>query len=209
MSDKRHRQPVGDSLDGTSIDRDLAELLSIEPSPEFAAGVRRRIQDARALRRAPFRWWAAVAAAAALALLVMFASRASRMEEEPRQATTPPPSDVVLKTVPGPTPVATAPARGLADMASRPRVRSVPARSAKEWPVEPEVLVPRDRLRAIERLQDLIVAGTLTEKDLPRLDGDAPAVGDIRPAPLTIPPLTVPDVGVVAGPVSSTGRSRR
>jgi hypothetical protein len=199
MPDTRRAQSVAGSLDRTSIDRDLAALLSIDPSPEFAAGVRRRVDGARASHPVPFRWWAAGAAVAALALLAAFLPRAPQVET-PRVATTRP-SDVVLE--------APAAAHPIESSTRRPRAASAGVRRAPESPAEPEVLVPADRLRAIARLQELIVAGALTEADLPRRDSAPAAAVDIQPAPLTILPLIVPDVAVVAGPAAATGQSRR
>lgn len=204
MSDTRHRQSVGDPSDATPIDRALSELLSVEPSPEFAAGVRRRIQAERASRPAPFAWWIGLASAAALALVVLLVTRPSRVEDRSRQVTTAtPPADVVLTNARSQPPVERAVrARPAVRPATRSRAVIIPAGVAQEVAPEPEVLVPRDQLRAIARMQELIVSGALSEKDLPRADSASAGMG-IQPAPLAIPSLTVHDVEVVTGPVGS------
>jgi hypothetical protein len=58
-----------------NLDRELARLRAIEPSPEFAAKVRARIAEEPA--RSTSWWWvlAALPAAAAVALAVSFATR--------------------------------------------------------------------------------------------------------------------------------------
>jgi len=191
----------------TALDRELTELLSIAPSPEFAARVRERIGDEPAPGRTRPTWWLGFAAAAALILAVVFASRAWRSEEAPRQARTA--SDRLLPPV-AETPRVDASPRSAAPTkraATPPRVVVARARATTRVPAEVEVLVSGDQLRAIARLQQLMVNGQLTEDNLP--PAAAAGATDLRPAPLAIAPLTLPAVESVSGPDGSRPRSDR
>jgi hypothetical protein len=70
-----------------------------------------------------------------------------------------------------------------------------------------EVLVSRDQLRAIARLQELVAKGDLTVAN--SIGGAPEAVTDIRPAPLTIAPLNVSAVETVTGGEGSKARVER
>ena len=72
-----------------------------------------------------------------------------------------------------------------------------------------EVLVSRDQLRAIARLQELVAKGDLTDANSPPVGSAPDAVTDIRPAPLTIAPLTVSAVETVTGGEGSKARLER
>ena len=201
MPDERHLQPVDGTPGASQIDRDLAQLLSIAPSPEFAARVRERIRDERAVRHPRATWWVGLATAAAAAVFVlMFASRAWRTEDAPREARTA--VDTVLPVVTTQPPVQSTPLaspRPGAREARPPRGAAVAAATAHTESSQPEVLVPRDQLRAIARLRELTLNGELTEKNLPPVGGNPGTVIDIGVAPLTIAPLTVPEVEIHKG----------
>jgi hypothetical protein len=90
-----------------------------------------------------------------------------------------------------------------------PRVPSVAAGATDVGPAQPEVLVSRDQLRAIARLQDLIRRGDLTEKNSPPVGNVADTIREIEAAPLTIAPLAVPAVEIVTGADGSRAGSGR
>ena len=210
MSDERHLESVNGRLGESEIDRDLARLLSIAPSPEFTARVRQRIGDARAPRQARLGWWIAVAAPAAIALILVATSRIWRVDEAPRDARiavdTALPSDV---TVPEVRTVAAPASRAVQRPAKPPRVAAIAAAKGAAATALPEVLVSRDQLRAIARLQQLMVDGQLTEDNLPPVGSAPDAMTEIQFAPLTIVPLTLPAVETVTGPGGSRARSER
>jgi hypothetical protein len=212
MPDQRHLESVNGRLGESEIDRHLARLLSIAPSPAFGAQVRQRIRDGRAPHRAHSWWWIALAVPAALILVVMAALRPWRIEEAeaPRDARiavdTALPSDAPVpevRTVAAPT------SRAVERPAKPPRVAAIAAAKGAAAPAQPEVLVSRDQLRAIARLQQLMVNGQLTEGNLPPVGSAPDATTDIQPAPLTIVPLTLPAVERVTGPEGSRARSQR
>jgi hypothetical protein len=210
MPDERHLTSLSDSPGASQFDRDLTRLLSIAPSPEFAARVRQGIRDGHAAGHARSTWWLGVAAAAALTLLAMIAARAWRMDDAPREARTAP--DVVLPAVAAAPQVqeTSTPAPRQRRRETKPaRVASGAAETAAAARPRPGVLVSRDQLRAIARLQELIVNGELTEKNLPPVGGAPGAATEIQPAPLTVAPLTMPAVEIVAGPDGPRPRSDR
>jgi len=180
----------------SEIDRDLARLLSIAPSAEFAARVRQRIGNARAPRQARFGWWIALAAPVALILVVTAILRPWRVDEAPREARA-----AVDTRLPS---VATPPAARAVGVPARPAARRLAQGPGQAFAAaghrqpQPEVLVSRDQLRAIARLRELIVKGELTDKNLP-VGGAADGVSEIGVTPLTIAPLTVPPVETVGG----------
>jgi hypothetical protein len=69
--------------------------------------------------------------------------------------------------------------------------------------------VSRDQLRAIARLQELVAKGDLTDANAPPVANASEAMSDIRPAPLTIAPLTVSAVESVTGGEGSKVRMER
>ena len=93
--------------------------------------------------------------------------------------------------------------------AKRPRVAAIAAAKGAAATAQPDVLVSRDQLRAIARLQQLMVNGQLTEDNLPPVGSAPDAITEIQFAPLTIVPLTLPAVEMVTGPEGSRGRSER
>ena len=200
MSDQRHLQSVNDPLDQSRIDRELARLLSIAPSPEFGARVRQRIHDDRARRPSPSTWWIGLAAAAALVVIAVAASRTWPTDEAPREARAA--IDTVLPSAPAQPRVRSVPVPGPDVRVRRalpPRVASPAAARDAGGPAQPQVIVSRDQLRAIARLRELIVSGELTEKNLPPAGSAPDALTEIRLAPLTIAPLTLPPVETVGG----------
>jgi hypothetical protein len=138
-----------------AAERDLERLLSVEPSPDFAARVRDRISD-EAARRWTAGWWLPAAAAAA-AFVVALAVTLPQSTVVPDRSIARPSigRDVSLPTS-NPAPPRIAPssrpvARTGVETASRLGSRHAPA-----TPAEPlEVLVPTDQTRALARLVEM------------------------------------------------------
>jgi hypothetical protein len=180
----------------SDLDRDLEAMLASEPSVEFAARVRQRI-DAEGDRRSTFgiwRWAFGVAAAAVVAVVVVMAIRGRGVALVPSEA--PPPSQAVRVPTPPvpirvPTPAVAPvkPEQRLAAAGRSPRVNT----TAGPQPLvraEPEVLVPPDQRAAVARLIDLTRRGRV-----------APALFEERaPSPVVsvaeVPPLVVTEMDV-------------
>ncbi len=163
--------------------------------------MRERIRDERTVRQSRSVWRAGLAAAAAVALVATFASRAWRTEEAPRGVRTA--TDIALPVVatqPEVQATRLPPALQGPRQARPTRARAVTAATVSDGPSRPDVLVSGDQLRALARLRELTLNGELTEKNLPPAASDPGAMTDIRIAPLTIAPLTLPGVEIVSGP---------
>jgi hypothetical protein len=178
---------------------DLERLLSVEPSPEFAARVRTRISAER--QSAP-RWmsgWRFALAAASLAIVGIVVSLAIRRD---------------VHNVPQPVPAVASGQRPAASDQQTPASGQRPAASDQQTPAsdqqpaasgqrpanEPEVLVAVDQVLAMERLIALASAGKITEEMLPAEPLPAVAGADARPvAPLLVQELQVPVIGAAAG----------
>ena len=200
MPDERHLQSVNDPLDQSRIDRELTELLSIAPSPEFAARVRQRIRDERAPHLVRWRWWIGLAVPAAIVLVVMATSRSWQVAEAPRQLRAAVDTTLPSEATPAPGRPAGVPARHTAgSVAQRPHLTSVTAARRQAATPQPEVLVSRDQLRAIARFREMIVSGELTEKNLPPAGNAPDTLTEISLPPLVIAPLILPSVETVVG----------
>jgi hypothetical protein len=209
MFDERHPASVSDSSAATSVDRDLAQLVSIAPSAGFGARVRQRIRDEAGVRQSRTPWWIPVAVAPTVVLVILLGSRAWWNQRVPREVRTVPIAEPPASGVP---PATHAPALvPQPQHIARHRPKSVPldaARTSDEGSTA-EVLVSRDQLRAIARLQELAAKGDLTDVNPPRVGSAPEGVMDIRPAPLTIAPLTVSAVEMVTGGEGSRARVER
>jgi hypothetical protein len=154
------------------LDRELASLLSVEPSPEFRARVRARVASEPSPRSWYLQWRAVSAGAATIAVAVAIVlGRADRPEKAP-----PLPSTAL-----GALPVVI-PAPHLAATAmSRPSRRR-----------EPEVVVAPGELRGLRQLAVLVREGR-TQFVFPD-DASAASrepVQDIVIAPIAIAPLDI------------------
>jgi hypothetical protein len=189
-----------------AIERDLAQLAAIEPSGDFAARVRTRVESRE---RVPAFWWltSAVAAAAAVALVVTLviqrADRGGDSQAAPQVAVSSPPpvpAPPVAPDVPALTPEPAIGGSGRERPATR-TTRSIRhAGASVERPAPPvrpegEVLVPPDQVRAIARLVALVRSGGVPDMPAAPAADPAPPV-DLVIAPLTIDVLVVPDVGI-------------
>jgi hypothetical protein len=156
--------------DLNALDRELSELLAVEPSPEFAARVRARIEQQPV---APFawRWWlgAAVVSAAAIAIAVAAGGRRTPVV----QPAVPARQDVRLPPIVRPAPPVMPPRDDS-------RRRRVPGRTHERIAVA-EVLIDPSLAAAVRRL-------TTDQRVLPEVPPE-PSL-----APVVVEPLKVPDI---------------
>jgi hypothetical protein len=189
MSRERH-DPVIEEFE-----QELRQALVLEPSPDFARGVRVRIarrSAASVLRRR--RWHVGLAAAAACVLAIGLGWRATTVGPLPAVATTKTGTDVRLPDV------WAAPARN-----SAPRETAIRPRRIVPQP-EPELIVPPDRARGLARFLALARSGAVDEDSLrPLAPAAVPAL--LRLEPLVVPSIAVPNVKPQTGAVQEgTGR---
>jgi hypothetical protein len=209
MSDERHLASVSDSSAATRVDRELAQLLSIAPSEEFVARVRQRIRDEAGVRPSRRPWWIPVAAAATVVLAILLTSRAWWTQRVPREVRTVRITEQLASGIPPPTHAAALVPQPQHIARRRPKgIPPVTARTSDAGS-KAEVLVSRDQLRAIARLQELVAKGDLTDANSPPVGSVPEAVTDIRPAPLSVAPLTVSAVEMVTGGERSKSRVER
>jgi hypothetical protein len=181
-----------------ALDAELRDALAIAPSAHFDRAVRARIEGMSSATSATI-WWAAAAAA-----LIVIGLAAIRSTE--RAVVLPP--EVVSRTAgsrpEAPTIVPPAPPtprdrRDIVRASPERRGHRPPQRGGSSLP-EVEVIVSADQSRAIERYMALVRSGTLDTSTLvtPTESGTEPPA--LVVAPLTLDPLTVPDVEIGAGP---------
>jgi hypothetical protein len=157
-----------------NIERELAELLAVEPSPEFAAQVRTRIeqQSGRA-----FAWWRwALLSCAAAAVILAAVVTVTRRTPASRPPVAPLHADVSL---PHPEHVAE---RRTAE-AGRARVvrRTRPLRTA-----QPEILIDPSLAQAVRRL-------VVEQRVLPEVPPETTL------EPVVVEPLKVPEIASTGG----------
>lgn len=221
MSDERYPRALDRALELEKadevlaiVDRDLREIMSVEPSPDFTGRVRTAIRADRMEGRSGAWWLLAAAAVLALVAGSVVIGTMSRGTMSRRDAGTPsaPPPTVVAEKPPRP-PVA--PAFTLP--VERPVVRSAtrevrgpqPAAlsysaAAASRPSEPEVLVDPRQREAIGRLIALA-------RGLPESGEPGPRIGAVLEELLVptviVEPLEVPALPAGGGvPEISTGR---
>ena len=176
----------------SEVDRELACLADLAAPAGFAARV-------QANTSAPSRtaWWrvrplaAAYTAAVILAVvcLVLWMPERRQPVEAPvaRSAAEPVPGG---RALPVERPAVASAEHDAADPSPSPsRRRPRRAGSRAGGQAEPEVIVPRDRALALQRLQEMLAAGTLTADRLP----PEPQNTDLTVAPLEIPELSLAD----------------
>ena len=173
-----------------ALERELRDALALEPSPDFARGVRARI-DQGPVSRVPamFRWEIALAAAAVVAIAIGLGWRATRdLDSAPPGLVTHAGSDVQLdapraQIAPPPSPVRRTPPRP---------VRAANATETAQI-VEPEVIVPPDRAEGLARFLELARTQAMGEEMLPPMAAATPGMAlDI--APLVVAPIVVPEI---------------
>ena len=175
--------------------KDLQADLNVTPSPEFAAKVRQRIEQAPATSSWTVWAWVGVAGTCAVAAIIAAAMWRGGQHDavSPGPATlaearpiVPAPPSKAARSVP----VEPAPAVGATGTAAA-RVAAAPAVQGAVRRAEPEVLVPPDQLIAIRRLMASVRAGTLTNAPAAPTLID-PETGElIPPKPIEIPLITV------------------
>jgi len=154
--------------DLNALDRELTELLAVQPSPEFAAKVRARIAQEPAASFA-WRWW--IGAAVAATAVVAFALVVGRT---PRvQLSVPVHSDIRLSA-----PLHAVPPVAATTPTLPPRAVAVRAPAPK---VEPETLFDPSLASAVRRL-------TSDQRVLPEMPTETSL------DPVVVEPLKVPEI---------------
>lgn len=167
---------------------DLRQLLSIEPSPEFAARVRLRIDEHRESRATPW-GWIGLAIATAVALIFVAVLRTNDSSSGAQNAEIVRRSDTPLPVEHRRTPVIA----GAHDVAIHKRTTHI-----VEAPTSPEVIIDPAMTAAIQRL-----AAAARNTILDASNGESIAA-DAHAAALPIAePLKVPEL--VLSPVDPTG----
>jgi hypothetical protein len=187
-----------------NLDRELQQVLAIEPSPRFAPQVLARVRRPSRWRSAA--WWGLPLAAAAALLLVMFGSLRSgertTVEREHVAAATdaarPPAIDSQPPQVAGRSSKATEAPR--VTPSRRPAPRAIATRKPVQ-PAAPEILVPADASRALARYVELVRRGAIDTSTLaePAASG-AEAPSHLVIAPLSVEAISVMDVERRSGP---------
>jgi len=157
------------------LERQIAEAVNVDPSPEFVARVRARIatEDTPAVRWRMSPFFVAGAAFASIMAAVWVAT----IDRAPVQTPMVAGVDISLP----------APVQAAAATVAAPLVRTAPPRT--EPP--PRVIVPLDEIRGLRRLSDLLRSGTVA---LTFDDARSSPVKEIAVAPIDIAPLTVASI---------------
>ena len=169
----------------TGIERDLAALLAIDPSPEFAAGVL-----ARAANAGPPRRWT-IRMLAAAAILTMATGGALLMRTATRTPAGLPPiatgATAVAEVVPQPGPSKTS-TRVAAKPAARARARLQSGES--------EIVIDPAFRHALQRLLRDAEPRRATVDLAAAVAATDPAPADLAVAPMTIDDLAVPVINI-------------
>ena len=188
------------SIEG--LDGELQHLLALEPSAHFVPRVQAHVRAGSAPRPRMFFLWSGVAAAAAvtIAAMVAYGPRSSRTIETTAApvATTsanagsrpqPPAESVAIERKGSST--SPEPRRGTARRRESPSSAAVAA-------TEPEVLVPRGQMQAVERYIALVRSGRLDASSLvAKIEAD-PVPAELVLGPLEIGPMTVKELDATA-----------
>ena len=175
--------------------KELGTALKVEPSSQFANGVRSRVQKSQA--RTTQMWWG-LAAAAAIGLAVMTLSRPSH-EVAPQIATTNP----VQAAVPAPAPTAgvakPTPAPAVGGRVFRPGTSPIagPAvvRAAASETSEPRLEVITNQGALLREMWSVVGARLpLIEMEATDATGQEAATGVVV-NPLVVPPIVVNEIG--------------
>jgi hypothetical protein len=182
-----------------TVDAVLDREMSVEPSPDFAAKVRARIEASEPAGERSVAWGLAAAAAILIASGIVLASLrsgpssiASTPMVSGRDVALPAP-EPARSPVPDPRPRAGRASRGSRLQESRSRI--VPS-------AEPEVLVPPDLRLAVARVMGMVRAGTLNEDVFPAQRGTASVGEGAEPVgPVLVDELQVLPIDVAGGGV--------
>jgi hypothetical protein len=212
MRDRRFDPMVDDEALGREIERALA----VDPSPEFVAGIRRRVAAERVPR---FDAWVArwllvaggAVAAAAVAVAIYLGLPLPANRSEPAEPTTIARADAApTKVVPNRGQVPTESARtagprggrGAAAQAARVRTEERPSSSSGATPARgavnpfPEVIVAASEARAFRQLLAMAQTGRIEVVDMADTEGVpgtllAPEAPAIVIEPITIAPIEI------------------
>jgi hypothetical protein len=196
-----------------TVDAVLDREMAVEPSPDFAAKVRARIAASEPDEGWNVRWGFAAAAVIVIATGILLAAlRNGPADVDPLGVVTR--HDVVLPaSEPSSGSWITDPGSGLERASAGPRIpdpgsrvyRSVPASripysgSRSDRAVEPEVLVPSGLREAVDRLMEMVRAGTLDERAFPPGRAAATVEGSAEPVPMVVEELRVPPIKLAGG----------
>jgi hypothetical protein len=176
--------------------KDLRAELNVTPSPEFAAKVRERIEQAPAKPSWNVWAWAGAAATCVVAVIAVVLWRSGQHDTSGREPVTLAEAQPVATAQP-PVAARPAPVEPLVTPSARAAAPLVAHATAPVGPAaarrtEPEVLVPPDQLNAIRRLMAAVRAGEAA--GLPQaptlIDPDT---GELIPPKLIEIPLIVVD----------------
>ena len=175
------------------VETELRRALTVLPSPQFSREVRARVAARTARGRPSAACWIGIAATAATLIVARMAA---------------PPTHEVERLHPGRTATSAANVQRAGRSPAAPQLEARhtvttarhasapprrPATAAKPRGVAPEVIVPPERARAIALFVELANRGAVHAVDVPN-DTSADALVDLAPAPITLAPITIPDV---------------
>jgi hypothetical protein len=193
-----------------TVDAVLDREMAVEPAPDFAAKVRARIAASEPDEGWNVRWRFAAAAVVVIATGILLAALRSgpgdvsapvvsrhdiALPERSFEARIPDPGSRVNRSVPAPR---------IPDPGSRVD-RSVPGSriphpaSRIDRSVEPEVLVPSGLREAVDRLMEMVRAGTLDERAFPPGRAAATVEGSAKPVAMVVEELRVPPIKLAGG----------
>jgi hypothetical protein len=179
------------------LDRELASLLSIEPSPEFRARVRVRIASEPALRVWLPRWSAVVAGVTVVLVAAALVVGRSQLTDRTRR-------DLALA---GPPSVASGLSRTIESppqaVAATPMSSGQQSNGRRRERTAAKVLVAASEVRGLRQLTAIVREGRLqfAFSNEPALDTAIEPARDMVVAPLAIAPIEIPtisDVGEIA-----------
>jgi hypothetical protein len=186
-----------DALTDAALDRDLEAALAVDPSPEFAARVRTRVQGERDASWSPWRWGVAAAAGAVVVIVavVVGTSRPNRLSQIARDA----PVAQNVSAARGVSPELNAP---VAQDLGPAQKRAAPARRNASRN-EPEVIISAGEARALRRLFADVRKGLI---DLSSLQEGPPATAALQPpGEIAFPPITFEPIATATAESNEEG----
>jgi hypothetical protein len=155
-----------------SLERQIADAINVDPSPEFVARMRARVAAEGVPRRRTSPFFVAAAAIAATTALALWPTRADRTV----QPTLPAPRQVAVAR---PAPV-------------KPPTMTLTARVKPTPPQAAQIVIAEDEIRGLHALTALVRDGVELRFDEQKADEPrVPSVKEIDVAPIHITPLTV------------------
>jgi hypothetical protein len=176
----------------SAAEADLERLLSIEPSPEFAAKVRARVAEETASRTRGWGWLGLLGTVAAALIVIVILRSGFQTEGGQRPRSTPPHADIVLKLPESNPPNPIVQHVPVADI--RPQIDRAP-----EAPQKAEIIIDHAVVDAIRRLA---IAARNTTLDASKGESIAAPNAESDALPVA-EPLNVPEL--VLGPADLSG----